>query len=1237
MKLRKNRFGTTFLGIFIATMMFSMVAFAEEPADTTVEEPVEAVIEITVPEQEPINDSAEESYTGWDVNDDGSWSYYIDGVMQVDIVLNINGVYYGFNYNGQMYVSREFQSYVEDGDWGYFRANDDGTLLVNQWFFDENYDSWYYYGPNAMGVRGLQTINGVQYLFYGDGELRTNSVVPGDEGTYYYANEDGIATVISGTGWTLVDGKYFYVNEEGVLYEDGVYYINGSYYGFSNGIMYDDTYFGSSYRDKDGEYHYGYYRAKAGGALYVNEWYYDAEYEDWYYYGNYGCAPRGFCEVEGKTYYFEYWGWVLRNTVETIDGVSCHFDNDGVATMLPNNVWTQIDGEWYYAQDGEVCRGNVYTIGGALYAFNGAGEMYSDQEVTMYIWDDEIEEETRYIYRAKENGVLYQNEWYQEYSDWYYYGSDGVAASGLQTLGNATYYFNSYGRMVTNTVVNQNGVAYIVDVNGYATKAAEGWNIHPENGQWIYVENGYLACDEIKEIFGVKYVFEYDYLASEGIVEVQGEHYYADANGVLVEGEGWQAINGAWYYISADASLYTGVLTSGSVSYYMAPNMIVGEILYGDYYEGLESDKVYVANGYGHLTKVTGDGFYQVSDNDYIYMKDGQLAVEGWYSIESDWYYITENGYRLDYGVYEIGEVLYLFDEDGKMLSNGWHYVGDSKYYLVGDKVTTGLATIGGKQYLFSDYGRLCADEVYWGEEECYLTDSEGVVLAAADTPGWKYIDSSWYYVNDGYFLNLEYFNDGNGNRYYFDGNGRMVSDAFVNNRYFGSSGVMARGWFQYNEEWYYANPNNGNLVYGLNEIGGVKYYFDEGKMFVGTTNIDGEYYTFASTGALQSVSAVSDGWTYADGLAYYYVGGKPYTGWVGNYYVDNGEMLQDEAFMDNARNLYYVGIDGIYASDEFIYYYYSYGYAKSNGILAQDEWISVDGNWYYASGVDLLCDGIYVVDGQRCIFDEDGVWQGYATSNGYADGWVYENGTYYYSVAGEYICDEVKYLDGAWYAFGYDGAMVVNSLYEKYDESYDEPSAYYYGSNGARVYYKGWHLIDGEWCYFDNDGSLRYGWLVDKGNVYYMTTTYRYSNGHDRMEGGYITGYFQYYGELYYFGENGILQYVVDQENGWYLADGEWYYFKEGKLLGHNSEQSIYVIDGVSYGFEGGRLATNELIWHNGDMYYTNASGVIEKTEGWYKINKYDWVYILANGTLAYGVQNLGGNIYYFDGYYWY
>lgn len=132
------------------------------------------------------------------------------------------------------------------------------------------------------------------------------------------------------------DGSRYYV-KDGEILKGCVEKIDDSYYGFNwNGVMYADDDFSIWNEETQMA---DFYRAKADGSLYINEWYIPGEWSKCYY-GADGKQYNGLHTIDGKQYYFSESGWLCTNqNVSTRDGKYYFCDEEGIATeqTLANN------------------------------------------------------------------------------------------------------------------------------------------------------------------------------------------------------------------------------------------------------------------------------------------------------------------------------------------------------------------------------------------------------------------------------------------------------------------------------------------------------------------------------------------------------------------------------------------------------------------------------------------------------------------------------------------------------------------------------------------------------------------------------------------------------------------------------------------------------------------------------------------------------------------------------------
>ena len=118
------------------------------------------------------------------------------------------------------------------------------------------------------------------------------------------------------------------------------------------------------------------------------------------------------------------------------------------------------------------------------------------------------------------NNISHPQGWKKENNYWYYYFSNGSKATGLQTIENNLYYFNTSGQMQTGWQ-EVNNKWYYFDELGYGQK---DWKLIGNN--WFYFNSSYQMQT------------------------------------------GWQEINGKWYYLNSKSEYITGRAMIGTERYY---------------------------------------------------------------------------------------------------------------------------------------------------------------------------------------------------------------------------------------------------------------------------------------------------------------------------------------------------------------------------------------------------------------------------------------------------------------------------------------------------------------------------------------------------------------------------------------------------------------------------------------------------------------------------------------------
>ena len=1137
---------------------------------------------------------------GWNqIN--GKRVYIKDGKILSSCVVKIDDNYYCFDNTGALYSNTQISLWNDEmGKMEFYRAKTDGSLYVNEWY--ETVSNKYYYGEGGKAANGFQTIEGKQYYFGENGSVYVD-VAFSVNGKNYYCYKDGSIIELDKEGWNKVGADYLYI-QDGQVLKDCVVQINGAYYGFSDkGIMYRNCTF--SNWDKDTNQN-EYYWASSSGALYTNTW--GGDYNNTYYYGADAKSCRGIQTIDGIRYIFKNNDAnLILSEATTLNDVNYYCNAEGEVIELPNNQWYKGDnGSWYYVQEGTLLRNCRVQIGGVWYEFDRYGKMQTQG------------------LNVNEDGSLRINTWFYDGEHWHYYGDKGqMYAEGLFEIDGVKYYFTD-GSMAASRIVTIYGKKYVADANGHLTiLSANGWIL--VGNDYYYAEDGNLITNDIRKIDGAYYAFDnsgkmlvngeyvcslvtcrarangslyvsewyqdlngnwYYYgedagrvsgeakvdgisylfnsqgmLKRNGVVQTAGKYYLADENGVRIQASGWFWKDG-WYYVQNDGSLYQGILKDGGYTYYMNPRMVTDSEM--KVIDGI----VYNIDASGHVS-VAPDGFYH-SDflKNLYYIIDGKSTEKGWKEIDGNLYYFGKSNtadmyWAVSDGTYSIDNQYYLFNSDGTLALAGWQLDSNGTWYYVyaSGVVATGDTMIDGTLYHFADDGKLKTGIIV-EDGKCNLYNEDGVLIETGAAQGWNLIDGYYYYLSGDTLLKDGEYKLADGKWYYFNSQGIMIANALGERRLHGESGAAQTGWFMYAGNWYYASAIDAKLYRGFHTINGVDYYFDSmGVMQTGQVIVGDKLLTIDDSGAIVATSAVQDGWSYYGNEWYYYQDGKPYTGWVGDYYVQDGQMCHNDIVSwQNKR--YYVGKDGVYMRNAWYEGYLgSMYYAKADGTLAQSEWLEIAGKLYCFDewGCAITCENDYVTT-ENGVYETDGA---YLSADGYPQGWSLINGTYYYKEGENFVFNQTKKINGDWYLFDVHGRMVTGFSSSDFDirgwkhYTYDEGN-FYYGADGRRCSYVGWQEIDGKWCYFDTASKAASGWKIINGVRYYFDAGYG-TNKHAM-----VTGYRVINATLYYFDANGACQGVCGPRNGWYQADEKWYYMRKGHVV-----TGSIIINGIKYEFD--------------------------------------------------------------------
>ena len=312
------------------------------------------------------------------------------------------------------------------------------------------------------------------------------------------------------------------------------------------------------------------------------------------------------------------------------------------------------------------------------------------------------------------------------------------------------------------------------------------------------------------------------------------------------------------------------------------------------------------------------------------------------------------------------------------------------------------------------------------------------------DGTGMTYYSTSGYQAKSAFILY-------NGNRYYFDENGHMVT-----------------GMREIDGQTYYFLPNGIELRNAIYEDeNGNQYYFGKsGNRYAG------HYYAFETTSTVDGVTTKTTNWRYFDENGVMARGlvkiGNDY-----QYYDENGNQIKGQLVTDKDGNTRYFKAD--------------------SGAMVAGEFALVNGGWYYFDENGVAVKGAQTINGQQLYFDNNGVQaKGIFVTN--------EDGTrsYYDAKSGEkFVGDFFTTGDNHWYYADENGNLATGSQVIRgqklffAEDGLQAKGIFTTDAEGNRHFYDpdsgdlavNTFIADGDnWYYFDNNGMVVTGDQVING-----------------------------------------------------------------------------------------------------------------------------------------------------------
>lgn len=441
------------------------------------------------------------------------------------------------------------------------------------------------YWRDGQRLTGIQTVDGVDYLFGEDGAMTTGWGIDPKTGSWCYANADGALK----TGW---------------LQKNGSWYLLGADHLMLTGWQQEG---GSTY-----------YLAKSGAMQ--TQW--SLVDGGWYWLGSSGALHTGWAWLGNSWYYLDpaQNGRTVTDGAALVDGTWYAFDGSG---RMTSSGWVLAGGSWYLADGSGALKTGWHRVNGAWYYLEPI-------DAKMATGDVAVGGKSYYL---DESGAMVASAWVRDAEGvWYWYGADGALVSaidglkatfadgsvrsGLTQLGNTWYLLDANVIQTGEQVVD--GKVHLFDEK--TGEAVTGWQ-KSTDGSWLrYDAQGAMQTGWVWD--GAWYYLDPETgVMKTGWAQVDGAWYLLSASGAMRTG--WNNVGGTWYLMRSSGAMCTGWAWDGSAWYYLDSwgGMHTGWLSLNGTWYFLDYD-----SGYMHTGWAWAGGQY------YWFNEDGSLG-----SVDCTW------------------------------------------------------------------------------------------------------------------------------------------------------------------------------------------------------------------------------------------------------------------------------------------------------------------------------------------------------------------------------------------------------------------------------------------------------------------------------------------------------------------------------------------------------------------------------------------------------------------------
>lgn len=406
----------------------------------------------------------------------------------------------------------------------------DPSEKITQW------QAKYFNGTNILG-RGvgyvLKDAASDKYFTLDGEETYLPKQLTNQQALTGFVNDGSGLTFYSSSGYQaknsfIQDAKgnwYYFDNNGHMVY--GLQHLNNEVqYFLPNGVQLRETILENADGTKN-------YFGRLGNR-YSNDYYSFEGDTKWRYFDANGVMAVGLQTINGNTQYFDQDGYQVKGEwITDADGNKRYFD-DGSGNMAVNRFANDSNGDWYYLGADGIALTGAQTINGKSYYFDQDGKQVKGKIITNN--DGKL-----YYYLADSGELAHDIFATDSQNNWYYFGSDGIAVTGSQTINGQKLYFAKDGKQVKGSFVNDNGKIsyYHADSGELQTNRFEA----DKDGSWYYLGSDGTA------VTGSQYINNQQLFFTREGKQVKGDVAY----------DGWGLLR--YYDKDSGSMVYNKVLT----------------------------------------------------------------------------------------------------------------------------------------------------------------------------------------------------------------------------------------------------------------------------------------------------------------------------------------------------------------------------------------------------------------------------------------------------------------------------------------------------------------------------------------------------------------------------------------------------------------------------------------------------------------------------------------------------